>query len=58
MKKYENANYIVEVTEEKVIATSKRFGDRYTARIENGKLRANSSLALNITMKLKAEFGF
>lgn len=58
MKKYENENYIVEVTEEKVIATSKRFGDRYYTWMENGKLRAKSSLALNIMIKLKAEFGF
>lgn len=56
--KFENNDYVVEVIGGKVLITKKAFDDRYVCRIEDGKLRANSSLALAQGMKVRKIFGF
>nr|DAH45611.1 MAG TPA: hypothetical protein [Caudoviricetes sp.] len=59
MRTFENKSFIVEIERNKVIITSKKFGDVYCAEITNsGKLVAGSSLALKYAMNLRTEFGF
>lgn len=59
MRAYENNNFKVTVNENKVTIENKKFGDMYHARIdENGKLVAQTSLALKYAMNLRVEFGF
>ncbi len=59
MKTYENKNFLVTVENGKVVVENKKFSDRYIARInENGKLVAQSSLALKYAMNMRNEFGF
>ena len=59
MRTFENNNFKVTVNENKVTIENKKFGDMYYARInENGKLVAQTSLALKYAMNLRVEFGF
>lgn len=59
MKTYENKNFLVTVENGKIVIENKKFGDRYVARInEDGKLVAQSSLALKYAMNMRVEFGF
>ena len=58
MRTYENKEFKVTVKENTVEIIKKAFGDRYVCRIEDGKLRAKSSLALTMGIKAKSQFGF
>jgi hypothetical protein len=55
---YENNEFKVTVNGNKVVVIRKRFGDVFSARLENGKLRAYTSIALSMTMKARSIFGF
>ena len=59
MRTFENKTFKVTVDNNKVAIENKKFGDMYYARInENGKLVAQTSLALKYAMNLRVEFGF
>lgn len=60
MRTFENKNFKVVVNDNnKVRIENKNFDDVYYARInENGKLVAQTSLALKYAMNARAEFGF
>lgn len=59
MKTYENKNFLVTVENGKIVIENKKFGDKYVALInEDGKLVAQSSLALRYAMNMRVEFGF